>query len=365
MTTMNTRAYRPSLQPRRVSDDDRIAILKNPGWGDNFTDYMAHQRWTKADGWSDGEVIPYGPLHLDPAAAVFHYAQEVFEGLKAFRHEDGSVWTFRPHKNAERLRASARRLALPELSEEDFIASLEAVVQADEPWVPAGGETSLYLRPFMFATENFLGVRAAHSVDYYVIASPAGNYFPRGIQPLVVWVSPLSARAGRGGTGFAKCGGNYASSLQGKVEAAEHGADEVMFLDSETHTNIDELSGMNIFVLFNDGRLVTPTLSGAILPGVTRDSILHLAKDHNLTPCEAPIDFVRLTHDIEEGTVAEMFACGTAAVINPIGELRSEDGTWAIADGGTGEVTMKLRKELTDIQYGRIEDRHNWLYRLV
>ncbi len=362
---MNTSTYRPSSEPRRQSEAERLSILENPGFGDHFTDYMSHQRWTKDDGWATGEVIPYGPLQLEPAAAVFHYAQEIFEGLKAFRHSDGSVWTFRPLKNAERLRASARRLALPELSDEDFLSSLESVVQADEPWVPSGGERSLYLRPFMIASENFLGVRSSHVIDYYVIASPAGDYFPRGIQPLVVWVSPLAARAGRGGTGFAKCGGNYASSLQGKVEAGQNGADEVMFLDSETHTNIDELSGMNIFVLFKDGRLVTPTLTGSILPGVTRDSILQLAADRGLQPCEAPIDFERLTRDIEAGDAVEMFACGTAAVINPIGELRTENGSWKINGGATGETTMSLRKELTDIQYGRIEDRHGWLHKLA
>lgn len=357
--------YRASSAPRRISNEERERILKDPGFGDNFTDYMAHQRWTEAEGWSEGEILPYGPLSLEPAAAVFHYAQEIFEGLKAFRHADESVWTFRPEKNAARIQNSARRLALPEISTEDFLASLRGVVSADEPWVPTGGESSLYLRPFMFASENFLGVRASRTVDYYVIASPAGNYFPRGVQPLVVWVSPLAARAGRGGTGFAKCGGNYASSLQGKYEAAKAGADEVMFLDSETHSNIDELSGMNIFVVYADGRIVTPTLTGSILPGVTRDSILTLAADRGLSPSEESVNYEALTADIAAGRVTEMFACGTAAVINPIGELRDEKATWTIGNGGSGEVTMALRAELTGIQYGRVEDRHGWLTRLV
>lgn len=357
--------YRASSAPRRISNEERERILKDPGFGDNFTDYMAHQRWTEAEGWSEGEILPYGPLSLQPAAAVFHYAQEIFEGLKAFRHADESVWTFRPEKNAARIQNSARRLALPEISTEDFLASLRGVVSADEPWVPTGGESSLYLRPFMFASESFLGVRAAHTVDYYVIASPAGNYFPRGVQPLVVWVSPLAARAGRGGTGFAKCGGNYASSLQGKYEAAKAGADEVMFLDSETHSNIDELSGMNIFVVYADGRIVTPTLTGSILPGVTRESILTLAADRGLSPSEESVNYEALTADIAAGRVTEMFACGTAAVINPIGELRDEKATWTIGNGGSGEVTMVLREELTGIQYGRVEDRHGWLTRLV
>ncbi|MDK7742107.1 branched-chain amino acid aminotransferase [Helcobacillus massiliensis] len=357
--------YTPPTAPRRTSDERRAEILAAPGFGNHFTDYMAHQRWTVGEGWSSGEVLPYGPLNIEPASAVLHYAQEIFEGLKAFRHADGSVWTFRPDMNALRFQRSAERLALPPLSTADFIASLEAVVQADEPWVPGGGEKSLYLRPFMFANENFLGVRASHTVDFYTIASPAGDYFPRGVQPLTVWISPDYARAGRGGTGFAKCGGNYASSLEGKNSAVGQGADEVMFLDSETHTFIDELSGMNVFVLHSDGRLVTPQLTGSILPGVTRDSILELAPDHGLTPVEERIDIHRLAEDIASGEVLEMFAAGTAAVINPIGKLASEQGEWTIGDGGSGETTMALRRILTDLQYGRIADDRGWMHRLV
>ncbi|GAB2545488.1 branched-chain amino acid aminotransferase [Brachybacterium huguangmaarense] len=360
--------FPPATAERRFTDAERAAVLANPGFGDHFTDFMAHARWTREGGWGGDEVIPYGPLALDPATAVLHYAQEIFEGLKAFRHADGSVWTFRPEKNAERMQASAVRLALPPLPTEDFLASLRAVVAADEPWVPvptAGSEQSLYLRPFMFASEAFLGVRAAHTVDYYVIASPAGNYFPRGVQPLVVWVSDTYARAGQGGTGAAKCGGNYASSLLGKYEAAGNGADEVMFLDSETHTRIDELSGMNVFAITDDGRIITPTLTGSILPGVTRDSILRLAEDRGLAPSSEPLVFAEVLEQLGAGRIVEMFACGTAAVINPIGEFRFEGGAQTVGDGGSGAHTMALRTELTDIQYGRAEDRHGWLTRLV
>ncbi len=351
---------------RRVGDDERVRILAAPGFGQHYTDFMAHARWTVEDGWGGAEIVPFGPVQLSPAAAVLHYGQEIFEGLKAFRHADGSVWTFRPERNAERMQRSARRLALPELSVEDFLASLTALTAADEPWVPeATSEESLYLRPFMFASEEFLGVRAAHLVDYYVIASPAGPYFPRGVQPLVVWISDEYARAGAGGTGAAKCGGNYASSLLAKREAAENGADEVMFLDSETHSSIDELSGMNVFAVTADGRLLTPSLTGSILEGVTRDSILRLAADRGLEVVEQQLVVSDVLGQIADGEITEMFAAGTAAVINPIGELRARGGSWTVGEGGSGEVTLALRTELTDIQYGRIPDRHGWLTRLV
>ena len=351
---------------RRIDEDERARILADPGFGQYYTDFMAHASWREDSGWDGGEVVPFGPLSLSPAAAVLHYGQEIFEGLKAFRHADGSVWTFRPDRNAERLQRSARRLALPELPTEAFLASLRAVAAADEPWVPeATSEESLYLRPFMFASEEFLGVRAAHAVEYYVIASPAGPYFPRGVQPLVVWISDEYARAGAGGTGAAKCGGNYASSLLGKREAAAQGADEIMFLDSETHTSIDELSGMNVFAVTADGRLLTPTLTGSILEGVTRESILRLAADRGLEPIEQKLDVSEVLAQLGSGEITEMFACGTAAVINPIGEFRAHGGSWTVGDSGSGEVTLALRQELTDIQYGRVPDRHGWLTRLV
>lgn len=363
---MSALQFTQTDRTRRIGDVERAQILADPGFGRYYTDFMAHASWTRENGWGGSEVIPFGPLSLSPATAVLHYGQEIFEGLKAFRHADGSVWTFRPERNAERLQRSARRLALPELPVEDFLESLKAVVAADEPWVPeATSEESLYLRPFMFASEEFLGVRASHAVDYYVIASPAGPYFPRGVQPLVVWITDEYARAGAGGTGAAKCGGNYASSLLGKDEAAEHGADEVLFLDSETHTSIDELSGMNVFAITRDGRLLTPSLTGSILEGVTRESILRLAEDRGLEVVEQKLVMSELLEQLGSGEITEMFACGTAAVINPIGEFRAHGGTWSVGDGGSGEITLSLRQELTGIQYGRIPDRHGWLTRLV
>lgn len=363
---MSALAFPQTETARRVSDDERARILADPGFGCWYTDFMAHARWTIDEGWSSAGVIPFGPLQMSPASAVLHYGQEIFEGLKAFRHADGSVWTFRPELNAERLQRSARRLALPELPVADFLTSLTALVAADEPWVPVPtGEESLYLRPFMFASEEFLGVRASHLVDYYVIASPASDYFPRGVQPLVVWVADQYSRAGTGGTGSAKCGGNYASSLLAKKEAAEHGADEVMFLDSETHSSIDELSGMNVFAITADGRILTPSLTGSILEGVTRGSILQLAADRGLEPFEQRLVLSEVLEQISSGEITEMFACGTAAVINPIGALRAHGGSWTVGDGGSGETTLALREELTGIQYGRVPDRHGWLTRLV
>ena len=229
----------------------------------------------------DAQVKPYGPFQLDPAAAVLHYAQEIFEGMKAYRHADGSIWTFRPEANAARFARSARRLALPELPEADFIESLRQLVAVDQAWVPAGdaGEKSLYLRPFMFASEAFLGVRPAQQVTYSVIASPAGAYFSGGLKPVTLWISTDYARAGEGGTGAAKCGGNYASSLAGQLEGIEHGCDQAVFLDSSTHTYIEELGGMNLFLVTKDGRIITPELTGTILEGVTRSSILEIAKE--------------------------------------------------------------------------------------
>ncbi|MFC7458290.1 branched-chain amino acid aminotransferase [Brachybacterium sp. GCM10030267] len=363
---MSALAFPHTEQARRIGDDERARILADSGFGTYFTDFMAHATWTADAGWDEGEVVPYGPIQLSPASAVLHYAQEIFEGLKAFRHADGSVWTFRPERNAERMQASARRLALPELATDAFLTSLTALVAADEPWVPAPTtEESLYLRPFMFASEEFLGVRASRRVEYYVIASPAGAYFPRGVQPLVVWISDEYSRAGAGGTGAAKCGGNYASSLLGKAEALEHGADEVLFLDSETRTNIDELSGMNVFAITADGRLLTPSITGSILEGITRESVLALAADRGLERVEQRLAMSDVLEQVSSGEITEMFACGTAAVINPIGEFRALGGSWTVGDGGSGKTTLALRQEITDIQYGRIPDRHGWMTRLV
>jgi branched-chain amino acid aminotransferase len=355
-----------TLTPSTTADPEaeREAILADPGFGKHFTDHMVVIDWTIEEGWHDARVIPYGPLLLDPASSVLHYGQEIFEGLKAYRHADGSIWTFRPEKNAERMQRSAHRLALPELPVEDFIESVKQLIAIDGAWVPSAPETSLYIRPFMIANETFLGVRAAHKVGYYVIASPAGAYFHGGVAPVKIWLATEYSRAGRGGTGAAKCGGNYAASLLPQQEAYEHGCAQVLFLDSETGTRVDELGGMNVFFVHGSDTLVTPRLTGSILEGVTRDSILQLARDRGMTVQEREVTLDEWRDGVASGAITEVFACGTAAVVTPIAQVIGTGVSIGSADAPAGEITMALRRELTDIQYGRLPDRHGWLTRL-
>ncbi|HET8615043.1 MAG TPA: branched-chain amino acid aminotransferase [Actinomycetales bacterium] len=350
-------------QPR--SEQERQQVLAAPGFGKHFTDHMVHVTWTPDAGWHDAQVRPYGPLQLDPSAAVLHYAQEIFEGLKAYRHDDGSVWAFRPQANAERFQRSARRLALPELPVDDFVVSIEALVDVDQAWVPSGGEASLYLRPFMFASEAFLGVRAAAEVTYCVIASPAGAYFSGGVKPVSIWVSQDYTRAAPGGTGAAKCGGNYAASLSAQVEASDHGCDQVCFLDAVEHRWVEELGGMNLFFVLDDGTLVTPQLTGTILEGVTRRSILQIAADLGHEVSERRVSIDEWRDGAASGAVREVFACGTAAVVTPVGRLASASGDVVMGDGSTGPVTGAVRQALLDVQQGRADDVHGWMHRLV
>jgi branched-chain amino acid aminotransferase len=342
---------------------EREAILADPGFGKNFTDHMVDICWSEKGGWHRPRVQPYGPIELDPAAAVLHYGQEIFEGLKAYRHADGSVWSFRPDANARRLQRSARRLALPELPEQYFIESLRQLIAVDGDWVPSAPETSLYLRPFMFAKEAFLGVRPAHKVAYYVIASPAGAYFHGGVTPVSIWLSTEYARAGKGGTGAAKTGGNYASSLVAQAEAAEHGCAQVLFLDAVEGRYLEELGGMNVVLVYRDGTLVTP-LSDSILEGITRDSILQLAEDRGHTVERRRVSIDEWREGAASGDIVEAFACGTAAVVTPIAMLKAKDFEIGSADAPAGVLTMSLRAELTDIQYGRRADPHGWMLRL-
>ncbi|HEV7951484.1 MAG TPA: branched-chain amino acid aminotransferase [Glaciihabitans sp.] len=354
-------AVTPNPTPKSV--EERETILANPGFGNHFTDHMVDICWSDKGGWHRPRVQPYGPIPMDPASAVLHYAQEIFEGLKAYRHADGSIWSFRPEENAKRMQRSAIRLALPELPTDYFLESLKQLIALDADWVPSAPETSLYLRPFMFAKEAFLGVRPASKVAYYLIASPAGAYFTGGVAPVSIWVSEHHSRAGKGGTGAAKTGGNYASSLVAQAEAAEHGCAQVLFLDSVEGTYVEELGGMNVVLVYKDGRIVTP-LSESILEGITRESILQLARDRGLTVEHRPVTIAEWRDGVESGEITEMFACGTAAVITPIAQLKSADFTIGDADAPAGELTMSLRQELTDIQYGRVADRHGWMVRL-
>ncbi len=344
--------------------DERLAeILAAPGFGTHFTDHMVTVEWTPDQGWHDARVTPYGPLSLDPATAVLHYAQEIFEGMKAYRHDDGSVWSFRPEENAQRMVRSSGRLALPVLQPADFVACVDELVRVDERWVPDGeGEKSLYLRPFMFASEAFLGVRPAQHVTFMVIASPAGAYFKGGVTPVSLWLSEDYTRAGRGGMGAAKTGGNYASSLVAQQEASGHGCDQVVFLDAQEGRYIEELGGMNLYFVQDDGRVLTPA-TGTILEGITRASIIELLGKlgHSVEECGVSIEEWR--EGVTSGRITEVFACGTAAVVTPVGSLKW-DGGEAPAPAST-DLTLRVRQALVDVQYGRAEDTFGWMHRIV
>ena len=358
-----TTSFTIKPHPTPTSAQARAALLEDPGFGRVFTDHMVTVRWTSELGWHDGQVSARAPLSLDPAAAVLHYAQEIFEGMKAYRLADGGVGLFRPAENAARFARSAERMAMPPAPEALFLEAVEALVQADADWIPSG-EGSLYLRPFMFASEAFLGVRPANEYLFCVIASPVGAYFKGGAKPVKVWLSEDYSRAASGGTGAAKCGGNYAASLLAQAEAAANGCDQVIFLDSSEHQWVEELGGMNVFFVLNDGVLVTPPLGGTILPGITRDSIIKLAADLGLTVDERPYSISQWRSDVASGLLREAFACGTAAVVAAIGELRHRDGSLIIGEGTEGAITSRLRDQLVSIQRGVADDPRAWLHRI-
>ncbi|KND30540.1 branched-chain amino acid aminotransferase [Streptomyces acidiscabies] len=352
---------KPTSRPLPAAE--RAALMASPGFGRHFTDHMVTVRWSRGRGWYDAELVPFAPLSLSPANMTLHYAQTIFEGLKAFRQPDGSAAVFRPERNARRFRESARRLAMPELPEDLFLAALDALVAQEDAWVPEGRETSLYLRPFMIATESGLGIRPADEYLFVLIASPAGAYFPEGIRPLSVWLCEDYVRAAPGGTGAAKCGGNYAASLVAQAQAAEQGCDQVVWLDAIERRWIEEMGGMNLYFVYGD-RIVTPELSGSLLPGVTRGSLLQVAADLGYEARESRIGAADWRRDCADGSLTEVFACGTAAVITPVGAVRSTSGDWTVGDGGAGPVTMRLREALLDIQTGRTPDTHGWMRRL-
>ncbi|MFG3253452.1 branched-chain amino acid aminotransferase [Streptomyces sp. NPDC048172] len=356
---------KPSAQP--LPGAERDAVLANPGFGRYFTDHMVTIKWTEGRGWHDAQLQPYAPLQIDPANMTLHYAQSIFEGLKAYRQPDGSVAVFRPDANARRFQRSARRLAMPELPVETFIEACDLLVKQDKEWVPGVGEESLYLRPFMFASEVGLGVKPANEYTFMVIASPAGSYFPGGVKPVSVWLSEEYVRAAPGGTGEAKCAGNYAASLVAQKEAAAHGCDQVVWLDAIERRWIEEMGGMNLYFVYGkgaDAKVVTPSLTGTLLPGITRDSLLRIAADLGYATEEARISTEDWRQGNEDGSISEVFACGTAAVITPVGEAKSARGEWTVADGGAGEITMKLRETLLAIQTGHAADTHGWMHKL-
>jgi branched-chain amino acid aminotransferase len=353
----------------RQADAQREEILANPGFGKYFTDSMVTADWDVDNGWHAAQLIPYGPLVLDPATNFMHYGQAIFEGLKAYRHEDGSIKTFRPFENARRFERSARRLAMAEVPEELFVASIEELVAHDQDWVPAGRERSLYLRPFLISTEVGLGVRPANAYKFVLIASPAGAYFAGGINPVSVWISDEYVRAAPGGTGEAKCAGNYAASLLAQAEASAHGCDQVVWLDAVDRQRIEEMGGMNLYFVYGAGdsaRIMTPALTGSLLPGITRESLITVASDLGIRVDQGEITVDQLRTGCESGEITEVFACGTAAVITPVGKVKSRsNGSFDVAGGKSGEITLALRNALLDIQSGAVADRHNWMHALV
>ncbi|MET0247901.1 MAG: branched-chain amino acid aminotransferase [Sphingomonas sp.] len=347
-----------------IAPDDRTALLANPGFGKIFTDHMAVIRYSADKGWHNARIEPRAPLQIDPACAVLHYAQEIFEGLKAYRLPDGGAALFRPEANAKRFRESARRMAMAELPEEMFLSSIRELVAVDRDWIPEIEGGSLYLRPFMFASEVFLGVKPASEYLYIVLASPAGAYFKGGAPSVTLWVSEDYTRAAPGGTGAAKCGGNYASSLVAQSEAIRNDCDQVVFLDAAESKWVEELGGMNIFFVMDDGSVITPPLGGTILPGITRESLITLARDAGVDVREERYSIDQWEADSKSGKLREAFACGTAAVVTPIGRVRGRTRDFVIGNGGPGILTQKLRTDLVAIQRGEAPDPHNWLQRL-
>lgn len=350
--------YSLSPNPHPASPERLAEIFDNPGFGRYFTDHMVQAEWDRGDGWHDPQVVPYGPIGIEPGCNVLHYAQEVFEGLKVYRRADDSLWLFRPDMNATRYARSAERLSLPPLPDGEFERGITALLRQDSRWVPPGG-MSLYLRPFMFAYQNTLGVHSAGRVLHLIVASPVGNYFVAGVKPVDIWVTREFNRAAVGGTGEAKCGGNYASSLIAQDDAEAHGCSQVLFLDAASRTYLEELGGMNVFLVTGDGELVTPELSGSILHGVTRDSILRLAPDLGLRATERKISIDELNEGMRDGTFTEAFACGTAAVVAPINRFCSDLGELPVPNP-SGEITMQIRERLLGIQYGTIDDPYGW-----
>jgi len=353
------------LQPTGtpVDAETRAGVLANPAFGRVFTDHMVSARWTRDRGWFDAGLTAYAPLTVDPASVVLHYAQEVFEGLKAYKTVDGGATMFRPRENARRFQQSAERLAMPILPEEIFLEAIDHLVSIDRDWIP-GGDGSLYIRPFMFANEIFLGVKPSSEYLFIVIASSVGSYFKSAADAVSVWVTPDYTRAAPGGTGAAKCGGNYASSLLAQAEATRNGCDQVVFLDAVERKWVEELGGMNVFFVFNDGSMSTPPLGGTILPGITRSSLLTLAKDKGIPVREERYSYDQWKADAQSGRLREAFACGTAAVVTPIGTVRAPEGEFKIGNGGSGARTEELKTVLVDIQRSRAPDPHKWVHRV-
>ena len=356
-----------TLNSHAKDDATRDALVAEGGFGKYYTDHMVICEWNEATGWEEPELIPYGPLSLDPATAVFHYGQEIFEGMKAYRQPDGGISLFRPDANATRFARSANRLALPEMPIDLFIKTVEELVKTDAGWVPGKIGEALYLRPFMIATEVGLGVRPSNKATYLLIATPVGAYFDPS-KAVSVWISTEYVRAALGGTGEAKCGGNYAASLVAQKAAAAQGCDQVVWIDAVERKWVEEMGGMNLYFVRGkgaDATVVTPKLTGTLLPGITRDSILSVAKDLGYKTSEEMISIDDWRDGVASGEITEIFACGTAAVVSPVGQAKSSMGTWVTGDGQPGVITMQIRNTLLGIQHGTIADTHNWVHKVL
>jgi len=346
----------------------RAKLMKDLGFGRLFTEHMVTIPYRAPDGWGKGRLSPYAPISLDPAASVLHYGQAIFEGFKAYRQPDGGIATFRPAANGQRFNNSAARLAMPALPVERFVEAADLLIRQERDWVPPNPGESLYLRPLMIATEAALGVRPAKEYLFLLFGSPSGAYFPQGVKPLTVWLSKEYVRAAPGGTGEAKCAGNYAASLIAQQQALEAGCQQVVWLDSVHKRFVEEMGGMNLFFVYKDGessRLVTPKLTGTLLPGITRDSLLTIAADLGYTAEEATISIDDWDRDLKSGILTEVFACGTAAVITPVGEVKFDGGSWLVNDGQTGPVAQRLRDALLAIQHGSAPDTHGFMHRVL
>jgi branched-chain amino acid aminotransferase len=352
-------AFEPAA--KLVPPEERARLLVDPGFGRVFTDHMAIIEYDEEEGWHDARITARHAFTMDPASPVLHYAQEIFEGMKAYRRPDGGAALFRPDANARRFAKSAVRMAMPPLPEAMFLDSVRALVRVDRDWIPETEDGSLYLRPFMIASGAFLGMRTSTEFVYAVIASSVGAYFKGNAPSVSLWVTREYVRAAPGGTGEAKCGGNYAGSLVAQAEAIRHGCDQVVFLDAIERRWVEELGGMNVFFVFADGSIQTPPLDGTILHGVTRDSLLVLARDMGLTVREEPYSIEQWKADAESGRLTEAFACGTAAVVTPIGSVKGADGAFTIGGQSVGPTTMRLRSALVDIQRGAAPDPYGWI----
>ncbi|KYG91525.1 branched chain amino acid aminotransferase [[Bacillus] sp. KCTC 13219] len=357
MSSTNTITTQLTLTPKQKP------TAEQRGFGKYFTDHMFMMDYTLGQGWHNARIIPYQPISLDPSAMIFHYGQSVFEGMKAYKTADGDIQLFRPERNFKRLNASNERLCIPAIDEQFALEALKQLLAIDREWVPSEPGASLYIRPYIFASEPFLGVAPAKNYHFIIIMSPVGAYYSEGINPVKIVVEKQYVRAVVGGTGEAKTGGNYASGLKAQELASEEGYSQILWLDGKDNRYIEEVGSMNIFFKIN-GKVITPALNGSILPGITRDSMLHLLKSNNFDVEERRITIDEIVQAFEEGTLEEAFGTGTAAVISPIGQLKWQDMKLTVNDGQIGEVTKMLYDTLTGIQNGTVEDKFDWIVKL-